>query len=173
MRSEHDFPTLSELRDFTEHRMTAQGHPATIPLSPHLAEASTRTTSSARLATLALLQDTEVRAAVAEHPNTALSTLHQLAADADWIVLGAVARNPHTPAQDLAQVAHQAWAPSASPSSFRQHLTTFVKMGLLQNPQTPHNVVETYGIPESDGVLRRLAERWLTRYPSAGEEAVS
>jgi len=160
MRSLSSTPESS---DSSRHSMTALGHPATLPLSHDLAEASTLTTSETQLATLARRQDAEVRAAVALHPATSPALLHQLAQDSHWVVLGALARNPRVTAPDLTILAQRAWDPTLPTISFVQHLATHVKTGLLQNRSTPRSLVQHQALHDADPEIRTMARAWLER----------
>jgi len=151
-----------DVSDASRHQVTAQGHPATLSLSQDLAAASLGTTAPERLAVLANRQDPEVRAAVASHPATPADTLHALASDAHWVVLGALARNPRVLPEDLTAIAHRAWSPPAFPSSFFEHLTTAVKLGIVQNPHTPAPVLATVLAHETDPVVLAFAQPRLS-----------
>jgi len=170
MRSLTDSSLTLEFPELIRQQRTQQGHPVALSISHDLALASTLQTASETLTILALRHNPEVRAAVAIHPSTSDVTLHTLASDPDWVVLSALVRHPRTLPDDLVRIADRAWSPPPFPSSFFTHLTTAVKMGLVQNPHFPEAVLTAYLAHESDPTLLAFA---AARSASAKAEAQS
>ena len=117
-----------------------------------------------------LNSDWEVRAKVAENPNTPADVLTELAKDSDWHVRSNAAGNPATPADVLTELAkdsdwHVRRSAAGNPATPADVLTELakdsdwhVRISVAGNPNTPADVL-TELAKDSDCVVRSNAAR--------------